>query len=37
MGLTPKVSVIIRCFNNEATVARAVNSVLAQDYPRGQF
>ena len=29
----PKVSIIIACFNNEATIKSALESALAQDYP----
>ena len=28
-----KVSIITSCFNREATIAHAIESVLAQDYP----
>ena len=32
-----KVSVIIRAYNSEATLSRAIRSALAQDLPRGSF
>ena len=28
-----KVSIITSCFNREATIAQAIESVLSQDYP----
>lgn len=37
MTESPRVSVIIRAYNAESTIARAVESALGQDFPRDAF
>ena len=32
-----KVSIITSCFNREATISQAIESVLAQDYPNIEY
>ena len=35
--MTPRVSIIVPCFNEEATICSLLDSILRQTFPRGQM